>query len=304
MTMSASDWVLSERVEILRLETTPSKRPPVSYHLIQLIADVCSGQTNADDAASRISSLVLEQQHDLVDTYHESINCIISAAQQINDAGSSERLAALIASLARLPDAKNTGAEPLHYNDGSLDWTIPPGDTITFYDGRLWADLPSFGLQMRETWNGPKATMGVVASAAAADARDRWTNANAFCAHFVKRYGAIPPLSCYRIYALWTISSALEYGIKSRRGEDLWLDIPAAAKWVEVLGSEMRYWIDDYDGWLGAGGGTLWKAEEHGYGFSPQRWAFWRERFRRLATDKMLDEDSQRVAAEAAGRME
>ncbi|KAB2579728.1 hypothetical protein DBV05_g1709 [Lasiodiplodia theobromae] len=114
---------------------------------------------------------------------------------------------------------------------------------------------------MRETWNGPKAMLGVVASAAD-EARDHWTNANAFCAHFVKLYGdVIPLMSCYRIYALWTISSALEYGIQSRRGEDLWLDIPAAAKWVEILGSEMRDWVDDYEGWPGADGGTLWKAE-------------------------------------------
>ncbi|KAF9633913.1 hypothetical protein BFW01_g4808 [Lasiodiplodia theobromae] len=120
---------------------------------------------------------------------------------------------------------------------------------------------------MRETWNGPKAMLGVVASAAD-EARDHWTNANAFCAHFVKLYGdVIPLMSCYRIYALWTISSALEYGIQSRRGEDLWLDIPAAAKWVEILGSEMRDWVDDYEGWPGADGGTLWKAESMGMGF-------------------------------------
>ncbi|KAL0258686.1 hypothetical protein SLS55_006187 [Diplodia seriata] len=319
MTTRASVWALSERTRAFRQKTpwpedwakfVADKFCPLSvfYRVIQLVADECSGQITADEAARSLSSLVLEQGDCLVDVHEATITYIIRAAVEVSDIGSAERLAALIACLARLPVAKNNSDRPLRYYDGSRDWKIQPGDTITLNDGRLWVDIPNFGMRMREAWDleQPESTMGPYPSVEETrEARDRWTALNAFAAHLVKSYGnEIERLHRFRLYALWTIRDALEYGFKSRYGKTFWLHIPAAAKWVEILGSEMRYWVDDYDNAPKAGGGTVWDADERGYGFSAERWAFWREQFRRFSTHKRLNKETQRIAAEAAERME
>lgn len=107
------------------------------------------------------------------------------------------------------------------------------------------------------------------------EVRDRWANVNAFCAYLIQlSTGQAGALACDAL-AIWTLRRALEEDGVLGTGAPVEPDIhlPAAAYWVHILGSEMRYWTKVFHGTEKrmVRGGVFYDADKHGYRFSPTK---------------------------------
>lgn len=109
----------------------------------------------------------------------------------------------------------------------------------------------------------------------------------------------------FRLYAVWTMRSALEHpGTQRSEHDALDLWVPAAAAWIEVLGPQMYRWTDEYPSGPRVGapgrGGALWDGK---HGFCKERWTLWRTRFREIAAAPGVAQDIVIIASQAAGTM-
>ncbi len=98
--------------------------------------------------------------------------------------------------------------------------------------------------------------------------------------------------------AIWSLRDALEQ--RPRRNNPQALDglVPAAAEWIFKAGRVIRTAQQQY-GTL-ARGGDLFRGKE---GFSPERWSFWKDRFRWVQGQTGLQERTRRIAQRAEEAM-
>lgn len=115
-------------------------------------------------------------------------------------------------------------------------------------------------------------------------------------------------ISNFSTYGLWALGDALENEPDHRateyRHQSFWLDrrIPFAAQWIEISGSNI---FQHSKGRKDNGGGNRVKRKGIEFkGFSPERWAFWKQSFKSISTFDQTDATTQRIADETGELME
>ncbi|KAL1623287.1 hypothetical protein SLS56_008339 [Neofusicoccum ribis] len=253
----------------------PSK---ASYHLVKAFKNVLAGITSPDEGAKRLESVVMSQGNRFWDTYETVIVHITNGASELTSDIVLQRLAALTAALTRLPDAKNNGNETLTWKDNlGVQGKAEPGVAIIHNE------------LSRE------------------DVCRQWSNVNAFLAHLTKHSRGHNDALDYYMYAILTLRVTLEEGDTNGNNSSLEtrMHTPAAAQWIRIMGPELHRGTKVFranDRHM-VGGGMLYNDHKYGYGFSPQRWALWRDRFWQFAGDMALDGETREVAADAAKAM-
>ncbi|KAL1624579.1 hypothetical protein SLS54_003922 [Diplodia seriata] len=280
-------------------------QPDLTFkELIKVLKNVLAGITSTVEGAQRIESLVMSRLEEFFNKYATTVCRIVHAGAAFDDDVVLQRLAALTAALAALPDAKNTTGKTLTWEDEELgiEGKSGPGRAIIHDRQRLWSDLPTFGDEMRQLWNGPASKAqreeeGVSEEAA----RQQWSNCNAFAAHLTKLSRRRGDVLDYYLYAIRTLRRALE----DRKLLEPRTHIPGAAQWIRIRGAELREADRKFSGnqKKSARGGPLYDADTYGYGFSEERWALWRSRFEAFAQDETVDEETRQIARDAAMEM-
>ncbi|KAB2578398.1 hypothetical protein DBV05_g3077 [Lasiodiplodia theobromae] len=306
MPSTTADIVNQWAAEQLAAYEEACSQPDLTFReLIKVLKNVLAGITSTVEGANRIESLVMSPPEEFFNKYASAIYRIVHAGAAFDDDVVLQRLAALTAALADLPNAKNTTNKTLTWADEELgiEGKAAPGRAIVHDRQRLWSDLPTFSDEMRQLWNGPASKAQREEERLSEDAvRQQWSNCNAFAAHLTKLSQHRDDALDYRLYAIWTLKRALE-----DRGQPLEprIHIPGAAQWIRLLGEDLGTEERKFSGHQKktVGGGSLYDAEKHGYGFSPERWALWRTRFESFAQDGTLDEETRRIARDAANEM-
>jgi hypothetical protein len=130
----------------------------------------------------------------------------------------------------------------------------------------------------------------------------QWINANAFAARLTATGRKVLG---FQLFGLWTLRDALEEPFNEPdQYHDPVAEIPAAAMWMDILGSSISHWTTEYPSGPREGapgkGGELWNGK---HGFCKERWALWRRRFRELSTTPEVNDEVKEVAARATNRM-
>ncbi|KAF9488997.1 hypothetical protein BDN71DRAFT_1456648 [Pleurotus eryngii] len=154
---------------------------------------------------------------------------------------------------------------------------------------QAWKDLPLIGAAAREQFNGfdPSDSEEV----------ERWVLRNAFLARLTEAK------RLFMLYAIWSLRDALEEeastSVAMKSG-----NVRAAAQWIKYAGQKIYNSTEEFPSGPQIGaparGGPKWKGK---HGFDPERWALWKREFRKLSTDKSIDELGSKDALEAAERM-
>ncbi|OJD36045.1 uncharacterized protein BKCO1_1300083 [Diplodia corticola] len=305
---TVNQWAEVQRVAYERA----CPQPDLTFEeLMKILKNVLAGITSTAEGAKRIESLVMNRPEDFFNKYASTVYQIIHAGAAFDDDVILQRLAALTAALAALPDAKNTTGKTLTWADEELgiEGKSGPGKAIVHDRQRLWSDLPTFGDEMRRMWiDGPASKAQREEEGLSEEAaRQQWSNCNAFAAHLAKlsqRRGDV--LDLY-LCAIWTLRRALEDRKSDGCGQphELRMHIAGAAQWIRILGKELRDadWKFSGSQKLNAGGGPRYDADLHGYGFSEKRWELWKCRFEDFAQDETVDEETRQIARDAAREM-
>ncbi|KAI9721982.1 MAG: hypothetical protein M1812_001940 [Candelaria pacifica] len=206
------------------------------------------------------------------------------------------RLVDLLAAIKQLPPPQKLD------DDDCLPWGA---------EG-LWDQLPVFGPNMREDWNlhahmvhEPVTEFGI----------QGWTSLNTFVARIT---AASPePVFDFQLYAIWAMRDALE---DTDEVYNLDAFIPAAATWIFYYGRGIFHNQTQWDyGDISpqgnpAAAGALYRTEGHEThascgpappkGFSPQRWTFWKDRFKWAKDNEGLQGVTRKFAGDAYHEME
>lgn len=166
-----------------------------------------------------------------------------------------------------------------------------------------WRDLLGFGPEVRENWN-RDIFEGAVEGDGWSCTPEGWASMNAFVAQIT-----VAGVVDFKLYAIWALRNALEDipAQVSNGGHITNLDreVPAAAVWILEAGKMMfTEWLGlkDFGHGNAAKGGMLWVGE----GYEPERWVFWRERFRWVGEqrDVKTTEETRVWARRALEKME
>ncbi|XTI85010.1 hypothetical protein V2W45_1518315 [Cenococcum geophilum] len=163
--------------------------------------------------------------------------------------------------------------------------SLPP-TTITTQDGydiRFWTKLPSLDTSLREAWLEPVEqddTLGPFY---------QWVNLNSFAARLLAT-----GLVSWTHFAIWSLRAALENPPPKSR--DFWgFRIYSSSKLFERLGDE-----DDEELLRVTATGPFYKGEP---GLCPERWLFWKEKFRTIA-QQVESKEVKDIAISAADKMD
>ena len=201
---------------------------------------------------------------------------IIDAAQEVPE--KQDLLVQLLQAIRHLPEPHSEGKKT-----DVMEKTRPP-----------LADLPGFGMGMRERWNyfdpSPDEPDRM-------EQRQSWCNLNAFAARLTAQH------CCeFTNFGLWSLRTALEDVPADICGLDG--DVPAAAQWMLHAGQTIFECDDEMIPHPQLGdwykGGQLWDGK---HGFCPERWAVWKRRFVQIRDIPDLDEETKRWASEAEKAM-
>lgn len=192
------------------------------------------------------------------------------------------------------------------------------GKACVVQDAKVWAELPVFGMEMREAWNfGEGAfipfpltryisnfvltcyfSLQAATSDSTTEQQTMWLNLNAWTATLVASVQAqgksIPDFS---LYGIWTIRMALEEGSPSN------IALQAAATWFSYASSslyQMSLSGKQFDGKVAKPGWIFKDREWRGY--SQNRWASW---VRQMESHKtpVSDHEAGGVVADAVQAM-
>ena len=286
------------------------KLTPTIYQdrMIQLIQDLVDNISTPDFTAVAISRLLISPKHVVacIDFLESFWAIFLSAAQTFSDEQKLGRLSDVLACLQRLPDAVNPLKETFLVDDSIVQRPIAPGEVITIFDYRLWRDLPGFGLNLRESWNG--STSWLWEKVSLEDFRRYWTNINDFLALCVHRHGkSVRAIGDCTWMGLFTIARAAESRILNPYTNDYLKGryiayILAAVPWILVAGPELHNEVFNKPPIPLPRG---YEAIEQGVSkeVDQSRWGFWQRRFQDMAGTKGLDEETRTAAGKIADRM-
>jgi len=128
--------------------------------LVTILTDALSGNISSSESAKRTNSLVTTcTDVDAGTLFMNFLGLHFSAAETLNDEVPLQRLVDYMVELASLPDAINNGTtaqiiEVIERGD-SKEKRIKVGEVFELGDdGRLWRDLPGFGWNLTESFQG------------------------------------------------------------------------------------------------------------------------------------------------------
>ena len=253
------------------------------YHIL---ANVFDDSTSSSTAADKIASLATSPIDVDIDGLWTLITCC--AMKLPKQQG---KLVDVLVHLSKLPDAKTSDGRP-----------------ITKYGMQVWKDLPTLGWYLRELLDNvedfcpcfPHELIGE-GKKEQQDVVSEYANLHRFLALLM---ATKEPVFNYSWFALIVLREALEVSPARRiAGTSLDADVLSAAEWIKVLGGEIYQWKEQFSDRLGRER-DLWKGPPV-YGFSKERWTFWRQRFGEVARmdEDELGERARTAAKEAEGMM-
>lgn len=120
---------------------------PAAYERIfRYLEDYLAGFVTAEQTAETLSEVILSYGNRLEESHWEFVELFLAAIRRIRDETVLRQLAELVAAFASLPDAINTGSEPLRLRHN----LIQPGEVIQSQGWRWWSDVPMLGMELRE----------------------------------------------------------------------------------------------------------------------------------------------------------
>ncbi|KAL4806627.1 hypothetical protein BDV18DRAFT_137904 [Aspergillus unguis] len=242
----------------------------------KVLNNLFSHRIHPPEAAATLASAALTLDASLTAQLGQLWSLILRTAWESPE--HHDRLVDLLVNMSYLPDATKT-------DDNGKD------EPLSYHDMQLWKDLPMLGWRINDIWN--EFSVPAPTNIAKRNATSKIINMNRFVALLVATDE--PIFSEYSLYALSTFRTALETPwVHLREEEPLEAWIPAAAVWIEVLGTEIYQWDEEYG--PSGRGGLLWRGKA---GFCEGRWKLWRERFGDVV-GKEDEVDEVRASAEAA----
>ncbi len=305
---------------------------PEAQAAMGFIHTVIADRLSPLDAASSISgayeSTVRRNEADLWSLW----TIIIDAINHLGgETATSQRLAEILAHMSSLPDVLDANGKACKSKSGRKIWRELPDFSFYFFEQGIGkfgrTDTDSF---MWQSWslllcansysfrdhilieNIESSRHGDKVQ----DAATRLTNTNTFAALYLCELDPDGPpneLSSMRKVALehfmYTLEIPFDTPERVRRTE---LYIAPAAAWIAIAGSRLYQYSKsnaDYKGedvspwWIGGthGGVVMWEKRD---GFSMERWAFWRDRFREFSEVESGSEEAKTQAARAAQTMQ
>ena len=270
----------------LYLNQLPTRTEGSDYDLrphLEVLHDLFTGNIHTPEAAAKLASAALSLDASLEAQLGQLWHLILKIAY--NSPEHQDKLVSILADMSHLPDIMTPG------DNGQ-------NEPLILHDMRVWRDLPLLGWEIRRHWDDsiPLPSTDRVKREAAIL---KTINVNRFVALLVATDE--PVFMADSWFALVTLRVALETPWEHMRADEpLEAWIPAAAVWIQVLGTEIYEWDDEYESGrlIGAPGrgGPLWKGK---HGFSKDRWKFWRGRFGEIGKKENEPEHVKRVAREA-----
>ena len=232
-----------------------------------------SPSTAAEKIASRSTSSI---NADVAGLWNLTTCCAMKLPKQ------QDKLVKVLVNLSKLPDVKTNDGKPMMK-----------------YGMQVWRDLPTLGWVLRDLMDGVEDACPCFPceEGKQQDTISEYANLHRFMALLM---ATKEPVFNYSWFALVVLREALEVS-PSRRiaGTSLDADVLSAAEWVKILGVEIYQWEEQFEDRLGRER-DLWKGPPV-YGFSKERWAFWRQRFGEVARmeEGRLGEGARTAAKEA-----
>jgi hypothetical protein len=266
------------------------------------LRELLSGNTSADKAAARIASdgfgredaawqlwaITFDAAAELPDT-HAALLDLLVALRKLCDFSTSRTDDAAATNVAGWLNQFGSNWRDrddilLARRDGSYDKANAAEQQPSARSHEKWINFTCFSAKLLAV-RFPSAATALYALAALQDALER------------------EPSDYYRDYEAHKAKASAYRSASLEPQEMLAVDVTAAAQWIlhaapVVRGESER--PERFTRSLPAKAG-LWKGDAR---FSPERWAFWKERFQALAEREDLGQDTRAIAKEAADRME
>lgn len=122
---------------------------PAAYERIfRYLEDYLAGFVTPEQTAENLSEVILSYGNRLEESHWEFVEFFLEAVRRTRDDTVLRQLAELVAAFASLPDAINTGSEPLRLRHNDI--LIQPGEVIQSQGLRWWSDVPMIGMVLRE----------------------------------------------------------------------------------------------------------------------------------------------------------
>lgn len=134
--------------------------------LYDISKDLFEDAIGPEEAATKIASCVCVSD-DFQTAYLDVICFIIGAANNLSDEHDLSKLANLTLALSRLPDARNETRTTIQLSFDYKSSEIGPGEVVAVDEGKIWADLPQFAVNLGDSMYGMIQLSNVIVSAIA-----------------------------------------------------------------------------------------------------------------------------------------
>ncbi|KEQ85611.1 hypothetical protein M438DRAFT_295355 [Aureobasidium pullulans EXF-150] len=135
---------------------TRQKSRGQSVPLYDISKDLFEDAIGPEEAATKIASCVCVSD-DFQTAYLDVICFLIGAANNLSEQHDLSKLANLTLALSRLPDARNETRRTIQLSFDYKSSEIGPGDIFVVGEGKIWADLPQFAVNLGDSMYGPTA---------------------------------------------------------------------------------------------------------------------------------------------------
>ncbi|THX70569.1 hypothetical protein D6D05_08572 [Aureobasidium pullulans] len=218
--------------EQLESVCTHQKSQGQSVPLYDISKDLFKGAIGPEEAATKIASFVCASD-DFQTAYLDVICFIIGAANNLSEGHDLSKLANLTLALSRLPDARNETRRTIQLSFDYKSSEIGPGEVVAVDEGKIWADLPQFAVNL-----GP--TAYISDGLAEHWAEQKWTNLNTFAAYLISGSDNTPcPFDYLYLYTFRTITDSLEYDPKTEKAIDSLHSLRSACRWLMIAGEQI-----------------------------------------------------------------
>ncbi|THY34432.1 hypothetical protein D6D01_01926 [Aureobasidium pullulans] len=208
-----------------------------SVPLYDISNDLFEGVIGTKETATKIASFVCASD-DFRTAYLDVICFIISAANNLSEQHDLSELANLTLALSRLPDARNETRRTIQLSFDYKSSEIGPGEVVVVHEGKIWADLPQFAVNLGDSMYGP--TAYISDGLAEHWAEQKWTNLNTFAAYLISGSNETPCSFDYLyLYTFRTITDSLEYDPKTEKGIDSLHSLRSACRWITIAGEQI-----------------------------------------------------------------
>ena len=129
----------------------------VQWQLVGVIENLLLGNASPKDLAANTASLIMSSD-DPETLWSNHLGIYLSAAQTFADEKELKALVDYIVELASLPDAVNDSSVVKTWTSGEGERVtqvcVKPGEEIVHIFGKLWRELPQFGMNLTERFQG------------------------------------------------------------------------------------------------------------------------------------------------------